>query len=149
MSMNYIEDGLRQNDNALFIGLKWFIRLSYILDTFTFKCQYLLMSFEIINCNYVYLLCHWNISVQLSFTLTAKTVEAALTHSLSHYINLAIIQHLHCHLKQFISCHSSKTTNQGSRSLLPAQTSSTILSSLWPLAAGSLKQLFPFQNCWQ
>ena len=72
------------------------------------------------------------------FLLQYKLLKLySLIHSVTS-IYVAIIQHLHYHLKQFISCHSSKTTNQESRSLLPAQTSSTILSSLWPLAAGSL-----------
>lgn len=34
MSMNYIEDGLRQSDNALFMGLKWFNRLHNTLHVF-------------------------------------------------------------------------------------------------------------------
>ena len=57
-------------------------------------------------------------------------LQFSLTHSLCHWITSISYQflqvshntHLHFHLKQFISCHNSKSTNQESRSLPPPHT---------------------------
>ena len=63
-------------------------------------------------------------------SLKLLKLQFSLTHSLCHWITSISYQflqvshntHLHFHLKQFISCHNSKSTNQESRSLPPPHT---------------------------